>query len=314
MRILIAGATGTLGVPVITQLIARGHSVTGIVRNPSAAGALRSLGAGSVTADVLDRSALLRAMEGVEADVVVSELTALKKPPLRHADMRGTDLLRTTGTSRLLDVARSVGATRFVTQSMVFGYGYRDLGPTLLTEAAPFGETQGDAFDEHLRAMASNEAQAFGADGIEGIALRYGLLYGADLTSLVTMLRRRTMPSTRNGGLLAFVHHSDAAAATVAAVERGSGGKAYNIVDDDSATFRTMLELVASTTGAPRPYVVAAWILRAMAPYGAAMMNRVSMRVSNELARRELGWAPAYPTLRDGVVASAASSHASQPT
>ena len=127
------------------------------------------------------------------------------------------------------------------------------------------------------------------------------------------MLRHHTMPSTRAGGLLAFVHHSDAATATVAAVERGSGGKAYNIVDDDSATFRTMLELVASATGAPRPYVVPTWILRAMAPYGAAMMDRVSMWVSNELVRRELGWAPAYPTVREGVAASAASSHAPQP-
>jgi nucleoside-diphosphate-sugar epimerase len=308
MQILIAGATGTVGIPLVTQLLAAGHGVIGIVRGAAGADTLRSLGADAVTADVLDRDALLRATEGTRADAVVSELTALKKPPLRHADMRVTDVLRTAGTSNLLDAARTVGAARFVTQSMVFGYGYRDLGATPLTEDAPFGRRQGDAFDEHLTALASNEQQVFDATGIDGISVRYGLLYGADLGMLVHMLRRRTMPATRSGGLLPWVHHADAASATVAAIEHGIGGEAYNVVGDDSVTFRAMLDEVAAAAGAPRPFVLPAWLLRAVAPYGAAMMAGVSMRVSNQKARGQLGWSPVHPTVRDGVAASAARS------
>ena len=36
----------------------------------------------------------------------------------------------------LLDLAHLVGAARFVTQSIVFGYGYGDHGDAVLTEAA----------------------------------------------------------------------------------------------------------------------------------------------------------------------------------
>ncbi|MHA7984605.1 NAD-dependent epimerase/dehydratase family protein [Rathayibacter sp. CAU 1779] len=308
MRVLIAGATGVAGIPLVTQLIAAGHEVVGIVRSQAGIDTLRALGASAVTADVLDRDALLLATEQVEANAVISDLTALRKAPLHHSDMRGTDVLRTAGTANLLDVSRRVGATRFLTQSMVFGYGYRDLGPAPLTEDAPFGVPQHDAFDEHLLAMASNERQAFSAHGIDGIAVRYGLLYGADLATIVTMLRHRTMPSARTGGQLAWVHHSDAASATIAALERGTDGEAYNVVDDTSVTFREVLDEIAAATGAPRPFVLPAWVLRMMAPYGAAMMDGVSMRVSNEKARRELGWAPVYPSIREGVAASAAQS------
>ena len=184
MRMIVAGATGAIGIPLVKQLVADGHSVVGITRTQRGVATLTGIGAEGVVADVLDRDALLRATNGLAADAVVHELTALAKPPARHADMRATDRLRTEGTAHLLEVAGQIGAGRFITQSMVFGYGYRDLGDTPLTEDAPFGVPQGDAFDEHLAAMRSAEQQAFEASGVDGIALRYGLFYGADAASV----------------------------------------------------------------------------------------------------------------------------------
>lgn len=301
MRMIIAGATGAIGIPLVKQLVADGHSVVGITRTQRGVATLTGIGAEGVVADVLDRDALLRATNGLAADAVVHELTALAKPPARHADMRATDRLRTEGTAHLLEVAGQTGAGRFVTQSMVFGYGYRDLGDTPLTEDAPFGVPQGDAFDEHLAAMRSAEQQAFEASGVDGIALRYGLFYGADAASVATMLRKRAIPVPHAGGLLPFVHHDDAAKATAAAIERGRPGQAYNIVDDTPHTFRDLLNTIAAAYDAPRPYVLPVWALRAAAPYAAAMMAGVSMRASNAKARRELAWAPEYPSIDDGI-------------
>ena len=180
MKVLIAGATGAVGVPIVTRLLAAGDHVTGIVRSAAGADALGRLGAESVGADVLDRDALLRAVEGHRYDAVIHELTALKKPPARFRDMSATNTLRTTGTANLLEAARVVGATRFVTQSIVFGYGYRDHGDTPLTEDDPFGEPAGGPVDASLRAMKSAEEQVFAAPDVDGVALRYGLFYGAD--------------------------------------------------------------------------------------------------------------------------------------
>lgn len=301
MRVIIAGGTGTLGVPIVEQLISAGHTVGGITRTAAGAERLKRLGATPILADAMDRDRLLDAVRGVEADAVVHELTALKKAPARHSDLAATNALRVRGTTNLLDVARAVGAGRFVTQSIVFGYGYRDHGSDVLTEETPFGRTDGGPFDPHIIAMDSAEQQAFDAAGIEGIALRYGLLYGADIDTVVRMLRRRSLPVARRGGSLAFVHHRDAAAATVAALERGRGGHAYNVVDDTPATFRDLITGIAETRQAPGPLVLPGWLLRSVAPYGGVVLSRLSMLVSNAKARAELGWEPRYPSFRDGI-------------
>ena len=106
----------------------------------------------------------------------------------------------------------------------MFGYGYYDHGHTIQTEESPFGQPRGDGFDPHMEAMLSTEQQVFDADGIDGISLRYGLLYGEDIDKVVGVLRKRALPVPKAGGLLPFVHHRDAAAATVAALTLGRPG------------------------------------------------------------------------------------------
>ncbi|MDQ1583672.1 MAG: hypothetical protein QOF36_1726 [Microbacteriaceae bacterium] len=304
MKAIVAGATGTLGIPIVQHLLAAGHTVSGIARTAEGAERLRILGASAIIADVMDRNRLLQAVTGIEADAVLHELTALKKTPVRHSAMTETNALRTQGTTNLLDVAREVGATRFVTQSIVFGYGFRNHGTQVLTEESPFGRTDGRPFDAHIAAMVSTEQQAFNAEGIEGIALRYGLLYGADIDNVVRMLHKRSLPVARDGGTLAFVHHQDAAAATVAALELGRSGQAYNIVDDTPATFRDLITGIAETRDPPKPLVLPGWLLRLVAPYGGAVLAEVSMLVSNAKAKRALGWAPRYPSFRDGITST----------
>lgn len=303
MHVLLAGASGVLGGPLIRHLIDAGHRVTGIARSPAAADVVRSRGAEPLIADAMDREALLAAVRGLEFDAILHELTALKRAPLRHSGMAATDRLRTEGSAHLLEAARETGAGRFVTQSIVLGYGYRDHGVTPLTEDAPFGELHGDAFDPHVEAMASAERQATRAPDLQGVALRYGLFYGADTAATVAMLRRRSLPIVRHGGELPFVHHEDAAAATVAALERGRPGGVYNVVDDTPATFSDLLTRTAEAAGAPRPPVFPWWLLSLVAPYAKVMYRGVSMRVSNALAGTELGWRPRHPSIAEGIAA-----------
>ena len=65
MRVLVAGASGALGVPLTRLLVARGHSVVGLIRNPAGADSVRALGADPIVADALDRDDLLRAVNGL---------------------------------------------------------------------------------------------------------------------------------------------------------------------------------------------------------------------------------------------------------
>src|SRR5919202_3353512 len=301
MRVLLAGASGAVGTPLTRQLVAAGHQVVGLTRSHANAERLRTAGAEAVVADVLDRENLLTAVRDVRADAVMHQLTALGTTKIREA-MQGTTTLRTTGTAHLLAAARAVGAHRFLTQSIVLGYGHRDHGPHLITEDDPFAEPAPGQFGPAIAALRSTEEQVCSADEMEGIALRYGAFYGQDSFTrmIVNLVRKRRLPvPSSGGGFATFIYLDDAAAATVAALEKGRAGQAYNIVDDEPVRWADYLDALAAELGVRRPWRVPGWMLRAI-PYLHTIMT-TSMRVSNAKASRKLGWAPAVSTYREGI-------------
>lgn len=306
MRVLLAGATGAIGRRLLPALQDAGHQVIALTRDPARAAEFGKVGVGALVADALDRTELLRAADGVEIDAVIHQLTALSKPPARHSAMSATNLLRTEGTRHLLEVAERAGARRFVTQSIVFGYGYTDHGSTILDEDAPFGRPAGGPTAPHIAAMATNEELVLGSSSLDGIALRYGLFYGGDRDPLPDLLRARKVPvSSGPEHPLAWIHLDDATTATVAALDRGRPARAYNVVDDVPTSWRSMITGSAGAYHAPSPRVLPGVLIKLAAPYVAAMLD-TSLRVSNDRARDELGWRPRYPSFTDGIRASAA--------
>src|SRR5437899_11066885 len=152
-----------------------------------------------------------------------------------------------------------------------------------------------------MAAIRSTEEQVFSAEEMEGIALRYGAFYGQDSFTrmIINLVRRRRLPvPSSGGGFATFIYLQDAAAATVAALEKGRPGQAYNIVDDEPVRWADYLDAVAAELGVRRPWRVPGWTPRAI-PYLHTMMT-TARRVSNAEALRALGWAPAVSTSRGG--------------
>ncbi|MEU1723089.1 NAD(P)-dependent oxidoreductase [Nonomuraea sp. NPDC005692] len=306
MKVLLAGATGAIGLPLLSALAASGHEVVAVVRDPAKRRLVADRGADAVVADVLDRDALLRALDGHAADVVMHQATALRDASRRLRPDDPTLALRDRGTAHLLDAARAVGARRFVTQSLITGYGYRDHGDRVLTEDDEFGVRVGTVADLVTDSSVAAESQVFNAAGIEGIALRYGMFYGRNAFSdLFADLMRRRAPVLPRGktGTTSFVHVDDAAAAAVAAMERGGAGQAYNIVDDRPMSWRDFLTAVARAHGTPRPVVTPRWLVRLAVPYLGCLLMDTTLRVSHARATRDLGWTPVHPSVPDGLKA-----------
>jgi 2-alkyl-3-oxoalkanoate reductase len=305
VRVFVAGATGAVGRPLVPKLVAAGHEVTGMTRSESKTEDVRRAGARAVVADVFDVDALGSAMEEARPEVIVHELTALPdRIDFRKADTyAATNRVRTEGTRNLIDAARTAGARRIVCQSIAFAY--RMDGEGLKTEDDPLLSEAAGAFGSGVSALREMEAMVLGADGLDGLVLRYGFFYGpgtyyaADGTS-TDDVRRRRMPIVGKGsGVFSFIHVDDAADATVAAVERGSPG-VYNVTDDEPAPMREWVPVFAEAAGAKPPRRVPVWLARFVA--GKDVSNfAVELRgASNEKAKRELGWEPAHPSWRSG--------------
>jgi nucleoside-diphosphate-sugar epimerase len=194
----------------------------------------------------------------------------------------------------------------------VLVYGFGEHGPTPLTEEHPVARASPrpwlqPTIDAGL-ALEETVLSAARAGKLEGVVLRFGFIYGAEAGSTQLTLRRvkqRRMPLVGDGsGLWPWVHLEDAATATLAALERGRSGELYNIVDDEPVTWHDYLARLAQVLGAPRPFRLPVWLFRLVAPYAAAALTS-RLPVSNEKARRELGWQPLYPTYREGLAALA---------
>ncbi|MGO2037224.1 MAG: NAD-dependent epimerase/dehydratase family protein [Brevibacterium sp.] len=304
MKVLLAGASGAIGIELVPKLQAAGHSVLGLSHSTTGAERVRALGAEAVVADLLHAESVARALVGHSADAVIHQATGLDRTPTRHRDLRHTNALRTVGTQNLLTAARQIGARRFVTQSFFLGYGYRDHGGASVDETQPFAVSTGTRFDEHLHAMQSNEDQVLGAPDIEGITLRYGLFYGNDRSTrqMRRQLLARRLPVIAPSAVTSFIHLEDAASCTVAALEHGRQGHSYNVADDHPLALTEFIRTLADVSGAPQPWAMPGWALRPL-PYAHAFMVKSSIRMSAAKAKDELGWQPRYPSSRDGLEA-----------
>jgi nucleoside-diphosphate-sugar epimerase len=309
MRIFIAGASGAVGQPLVRRLAEAGHEVTGMTRTPGKAALLRELGAEPVVADALDRDAVMAAVAQARPEVVVHQLTAIGPLNTRNFDsaFKPTNRLRTEGTDHLIAAARAAGARRFVGQSFAPWIYKREGGPAK-SEDDPLETDPPKHVEETLAAIRHLEAAIMGAEGLEGIVLRYGGFYGPGTSiarggDMLENIVKGRFPVVGDGsGVWSLIHIEDAATATVAAIERGRPG-VYNVTDDDPAPVREWLPVLAEAVGGRRPRHMPGFLGRLLlGPAGYAMMT--SLRgASNEKAKRELGWRPAYPSWRQGFAA-----------
>jgi nucleoside-diphosphate-sugar epimerase len=281
-----------------------------MTRTPAKEEAIRSIGARPVVADGLDPEAVAQAVGEAEPEVVIHELTAIDAGSVgRNIDKQFavTNRLRTEGLDHLLDAARAVGARRFIVQSFA-GWPFERTGGPIKSEEDPLQTSPPKGVVETLAAIRYLEETVTGAEGIEGVVLRYGGFYGP-FTSIglnpdgeqIEMVRKRRLPVVGDGGgIWSLVHIRDAAAATAAAVERGDPG-IYNVVDDDPAPVSIFIPELAQAIGAQPPRHLPRWLGRLIAGEAATVMMTEVRGASNAKAKRDLGWELSYPSWRIGI-------------
>ena len=304
MRVFLAGASGVIGRPLIAALVGAGHEVTGMTRREERRVEIDAAGAVGVVCDVFDSEALTATVSAARPEVVVHELTALPaKLDVREKGVYdANNRIRTEGTRNLVAAAQAAGARRMVAQSIAFVYA--PVGGPVKSEEDPVMEAEGE-YGAAVAAAMELERRVTEAEGIEGLVLRYGFFYGPGSSYAANghqadEVRRRRFPIVGGGeGVFSFLHVDDAAAATLAACERGEPG-IYNVCDDDPAPVREWLPLYAGAVGAKRPMRVPKLIARMVGGQSAVALATTLRGASNAKAKGALGWEPRWASWRQG--------------
>lgn len=218
MDILVAGATGVVGRPLVRILATRGHRVFAMSRKPGRVQELWRAGAIPVTQDVFDADGLDRALRAIRPAVVVHQLTdlALLRDPQRLEEaLVNNARLRKTGTSNLVAAAVAAGVAFIVAQSIAWVYRP---GAEPYDEAAPLDLHAPGMLGVSVEGVAVLERLVRETTGIRGCVLRYGQLYGPGTGS------------DDDVGKQVPLHVEAAAWAAVLAVEKQAVG-IYNVAD-----------------------------------------------------------------------------------
>jgi nucleoside-diphosphate-sugar epimerase len=141
--------------------------------------------------------------------------------------------------------------------------------------------------------------------GVRICVLRAPGIYSAERLPLQRLREGTPALRTDEDAYTNHIHADDLARMAVAALSFGSSGRMYNASDDSVLKMGDYFDLVADRFGLPRPPRVSRDEAgRRIAP-GLLSFMRESRRLSNHRIKRELRLKLRYPTVREGIAASA---------
>ncbi len=277
MRVFVTGATGFVGSAVVADLIAAGHSVTGLARTDAGAAALTAMGAAVHRGSLEDHDSL---RSGAAASDGVLHLAfnhdfskfAANCELDRHAILALGDEL--AGSERPLIVTSGVAL----------------LAPGRLA-------TEDDVAARHFPRVSEATAEDLAARGVRaGIVRLPPTTHGEGDHGFVP----RLIAIAREKGVAAYIgdgsnrwpaaHRTDAARVYRLAIEQGASDRRYHAIAEEGVPFKAIAEVIGKRLGIP---VVSVASDKAEAHFGwFARFAAVDVPSSSAKTRAALGWEP----------------------
>jgi len=297
MRVLVLGGTGFLGSRIVTRLMSRGHDVTILTRRTDAAEYFGSRSTETIVGDLMKPEAFIDSLSPQDCVVFVAmplEIGRISK-------------------SKFVQIKERT--TKFVSTALTIG---KKLGcPTILTLGTAYSTKLGEVADESWPLVrtgltkAGEEADVLIADakkeGQPLIIMLPGQIYGpgGQFLKMYEMMKNgRSGIFGRGDNRIPRVHVDDCAQAFVLAVEKQPVDESFIIADDTPCTMREFTECMAECMGLPKPRTVPMFMARII--LGGLLLSIMQMDcvVTNEKAKRELGWELEYPSYQEGLKAT----------
>lgn len=287
---LIAGASGYVGSRLAERLLAAGHRVRGLVRNPDSPTVERLASRGMCvwTGDLTRPDSLVGVADGIDYVYNLTSRLVIENGSVRRTFVDGNQNL-IAACSR----ARSVKA--YVFTSNVAPYG--DAGEALVSEdhriapAHTLGAVMAEAEQTILRAAREHRFPA--------IILRCGSIYGPGRDPVEAVEQGIATLYGDGRNFVSHIHVDDLLTILAAVPTEGQPGAIYNVGDDQPLRQIELLSEVRQRLGMvpPRTFSPAAALAAGLDPAIVGTMT-ASVRLDNSRLKHDLGVALRYPSVR----------------
>jgi nucleoside-diphosphate-sugar epimerase len=312
MRILVTGATGNIASALIPRLVEEGHTVRALVRPTSNAEVLRAWPIELYRGDLTKPDSLRGLSDGVDAAYHLGG--ALWTTNLRYlyaANVNGTRALA------ILLAGRQLSRFIFTSFPQVLGPADRPMPED--AEPHPLGNHARWKLEAEQLLLALYRDRQFPVT-----ILRLGTVYGAGMQIIELyrrLLRWRLMATFGWGRYLThFVHIDDVVTALLLALKNERAvGRVYHVCDDQPVPHRVFVNAMADSLGVIHPLPMPVPVFRAtaaVAGLGERLTGRTPFLTQDAITmamqptwadtsriKAELGFAPLYPTIAQGLTA-----------
>ncbi|PYE85866.1 SDR family oxidoreductase [Pseudoroseicyclus aestuarii] len=288
MRVFLTGASGWIGSMIARDLLAAGHSVTGLTSKPGKAEALGAAGVTPLVGTLQDTHVLRRGAEDAEGII--------------HTAF-GLDI------SRIADLAAE-DAAAIETFGEVFAGSSRPIVVTSGFLNVTGGKTLEDERPEVLPDFPrASEQTAFALAGrgvhasvvrnprsVHGQGEKHGFV-----PMLAAVARDKGVSAYIGEGqqMWPAVHRLDAARLYRLALERGARGEAYHAVAEEGVPFRDIADAIGRQLGLPAVSLTPEEAEAHFGPLAIWVANHGP--ASNAWTRETLGWHPEQPGIVEDV-------------
>jgi nucleoside-diphosphate-sugar epimerase len=298
MKIFVIGGTGLVGSYLIPGLVSEGNDVYVLTRNKSKIEKIRKLGAYGILGDIR-KPHLFRNKLHQNPDIMVLLAMPSVIPGRRITRKRKKELKEETNDffRNTMDLAMHYD----VPVILPGGTSYHTEKDEIADESWPIlrlGLTEiGSDTDEMVnKAIKTNNPKI--------IQLIYGKIYGNGglFRVMYNMMEKgRSKIIGKGDNYIPNIHAGDAANAIIKAIEKMPIGEKFIIADDTPVTQKDFTLYMAELMNKKRPGKIPAFIIKLILGKDFYEIIRMNCKVSNEKAKRMLGWSPQYPSFKEGL-------------
>lgn len=281
MNHLLIFGYGFTGQALARRLMADGWRATAVVRSEATAAKARAHGVAPVATE--DRPGLVEALKTAAAILITAPPTEAGCPGLN------------TLIPALAEANAFPDWIGYLSTTGVYG----DRDGRWVFEAGPLSAR---SVESARRVSAERDWRQVGRGmGLTVTAFRLPGIYGPGRSALDRARDGTAHGIVKPGQMFSRIHVDDIAAGLAASIARPRAGACYNLCDDEPAPSHEVNAFAAQLVGMPPPKPVA-FDDADLTPAARRFWSE-NKRVSNALAKAELGWRPQYPTYREGLTA-----------
>lgn len=274
-KVFVTGGTGFVGSRLIKRLLQLEWDVHALVRNEASARAMKALGVTPVIADMADEKVLTKSMQNC---ALVFHVAGHLSPWGNYDVFYKTNVV---GTRAMLDAAKKADVQTFIAVGAAAVVMNRPTSMRKINEKLPL---QYPSWAPYIKTKAEAEKLVIAANTqtMRTVVLRPPMIWGDNMPTLHEMVQiaKDGNFAFPDGGSqeISTCHVDNLISCLILAAEKGKGGDAYFVTDNDTSTLKDVINGLLSTQGVPAidkkaPFAVA-WFMAGILEFAWRLLRR----------------------------------------